>query len=231
MARDIDSGTLAELDKQQVNPVFFVEAEFSTGFLRLWSGVNNIVFNGDVYTGAGQLISIEPAKETTNISATGIRISLNGLDAGIVSAALNAARQNKPVNAFIGFLDASGNIIINPYKFFSGLVDVMLITEQGETSTITIQAESRLISLNRAKERRYTDEDQKLGLEGFDFSGESSGSDPADRGFEHVVSIQEWTGQWGGGPTAETIQRETEARTAAGGGISRRRREREEGEQ
>lgn len=200
MARDLISGTLSELDKQQVNPVFFVEAEFSTGFLRLWTGVNNISWDGKTWTGAGQLLNIEPARETTNISATGIRISLNGLDAGIVSSALNAARQNKPVNAYIGFLDASGNIRIDPYKFFSGLVDILVIEETGETSIITLQAESRLISLNRVKERRYTDQDQRLGLVGFDFSGESSGSDPTDLGFEHVVAIQEWAGQWGGGP-------------------------------
>ncbi len=189
MSRDLTSGTLAELGKSQVFPVVFAEAEFSTGTLRLWTGADSISFLGETWIGAGQLLNIEPAKETIRVNATGLRLSLSGIDSANIANALVNARQNKPVNCYLGFMDSSGNLIVDPFKFFSGLVDILTIEEDGDTSVITLQAENRLISLNRAKIRRYTDEDQKTGIVGFDWS--------ADEGFRHVVEIQEWAGLWG----------------------------------
>ncbi len=40
-------------------------------------------------------------------------------------------------------------------------MDVMTITEAGDSSTISIACENKLIALERSKERRYTPEDQK----------------------------------------------------------------------
>ena len=189
MSRNLTSGTSDELGKSQVFPVIFAEAEFSTGTLRLWTGADTISWNGETWIGAGQLLSIEPDKETIRINATGLRLSLSGIDSANIANALVNARQNKPVNCWMGFLDSSGNIIVDPFKFFSGLVDILTITEDGDTSVITLQAENRLIALNRARIRRYTDEDQKTGIVGKDWSD--------DKGFRHVTEIQEWAGLWG----------------------------------
>ncbi len=196
MSRNLTSGTSDELGKSQVFPVIFAEAEFATGTLRLWTGADSISWNGETWIGAGQLLGIEPAKETIRVNATGLRLSLSGIDSANIANALVNARQNKPVNCWLGFMDSSGNIIVDPFKFFAGLVDILTIEEDGETSIITLQAENRLISLNRPKIRRYTDEDQKTGIVGFDWGGLTSG-EIADEGFKHVVEIQEWAGLWG----------------------------------
>ena len=67
-------------------------------------------------------------------------------------------------------------------------MDVMTITEAGDSSTISIACENKLIALERSKERRYTPEDQKI-----DF--------PNDKGFEFVADTSKQEIIWGGRST------------------------------
>ena len=80
--------------------------------------------------------------------------------------------------------DTSKSVIADVYTLFVGKMDVMIIRETGETSTIELKLENRLVALERAIERRYTDEDQK-NL----FSG--------DKGFEFVPDLQDKQLVWG----------------------------------
>ena len=63
-----------------------------------------------------------------------------------------------------------------------------IVTEQAETATITIQAENRLVDLERPRIRRYSDEDQK-----------SDTANASDVGFEFVPSLQDKVITFGGG--------------------------------
>ena len=64
-------------------------------------------------------------------------------------------------------------------------MDLMTIEDGGETASISVTAESRLIDLNRAKERRFTDNDQKIDY-------------PDDKGLQHIQGLQEKQISWGG---------------------------------
>jgi len=77
-----------------------------------------------------------------------------------------------------------GALVADPAIAFAGRLDVPEIDDNGQTATITISYESRLVDLERPRERRYTHEDQQI-----DYSG--------DLGFEYVAAIQEWNGVWG----------------------------------
>ena len=74
---------------------------------------------------------------------------------------------------------------VDSYQIFSGRMDVMTIDETGETCSITLTAENRLIDLERPRVRRYTSEDQKS-------------LHPNDKGFDFVNSLQEAEIKWGG---------------------------------
>jgi hypothetical protein len=63
-------------------------------------------------------------------------------------------------------------------------MDTMQITDAGETSQVRIACESRLIDLQRARERRFTDEDQQELY-------------PGDLGLEYVAGLQEREIAWG----------------------------------
>lgn len=60
----------------------------------------------------------------------------------------------------------------------------MTIADSGDTSTITVTVENKLIAFQRTAVRRYTAEDQKI-------------EHPTDKGFEFVAKIQEKEIIWG----------------------------------
>ena len=84
----------------------------------------------------------------------------------------------------VAAFDENGDLISSPVIMFSGFMDVMAISDAGETSTITIAAENKLISFDRSSIRRFTAEDQKI-------------DHPTDKGFEFVSKIAQQEIVWG----------------------------------
>jgi len=80
--------------------------------------------------------------------------------------------------------DTSRNVIADVYTVFKGKMDVLNISEQGNTATITLNIESRLISFDLPINRKYTLEDQQV-----DF--------PNDVGFEFIPDLQDKEITWG----------------------------------
>ena len=70
-------------------------------------------------------------------------------------------------------------------EVFSGYMDQMTIDEGVETCTIGLTLESRLIDLERPRNRRYTSENQKTRF-------------PNDEAFDFVESLQGQRLAWGG---------------------------------
>jgi hypothetical protein len=80
----------------------------------------------------------------------------------------------------------STRVIADPFLAFSGRFDVPDIIDEGQIATIVAKYESRLVDLDRSRERRYTHEDQQLRLAG-------------DDGFKFVTDLQNMTITWGTG--------------------------------
>jgi len=184
MSRDLTSAVQAELLKMKVKPVIFVEAVFTSGTLRVWSGIGTVSWNGQTWTGVGNLGGISPISEGTEPHADGIELSLSGIPSDLVTKALGECRPNAPVKLWFGFLDEAEAVIADPYQSFGGRMDVPSVEEGGDTSTIKLRVENRLVDFNRARERRFTHEDQQIDY-------------PGDLGFEYVAGHQEWNGVWG----------------------------------
>lgn len=178
MARDITSSVQTASEAQVVRPAWAAEVEISGGFIRAWSGSGDITVGGEVYTGVGSLGGISEVEETEDLRATGITISLTGVDPVYLSAALQSIRQGLPARVYLLLLDSSRAVIADPISIWSGFTDVPEIVEGGDTATISISVESRLLELERSGTSRYTDEEQQRLW-------------PGDRGFEFVPALQD----------------------------------------
>lgn len=177
MARELTAGVQSALDQTLLRPVIFYEGEFASGFLRLWSDVGSISWNGQTWTGAGSLMGISEITETAKINANGLTASLSGMPSSLISTVHTYARHGKPGKVWLGFLDSAGAIIADPYLAFSGRLDVPAIEESGETCTISIHYESRLVDLQRPRIWRLDDQSQRALY-------------PADAGFQYVADQQ-----------------------------------------
>jgi len=180
--RDLTASVLTALADPMVRPAIFFAGEFASGTLRLWSGIGDIDWAGERWTGAGNLMSMTAIAETADSRAAGMSCSLANISVNL-SLVLAEARQGKPGRVWLALMDSSGQIIGDPALAFQGRLDVPTIDEGGQGG-ITISYESRLIDLERARERRYTSEDQRIDY-------------PDDLGFDFVPAIQDMTIVWG----------------------------------
>lgn len=171
----------SELDSSIIRPVLFVKVHFDSadgGTQFFWNGLGFLDWNGDTYTGTGLLGTITPIAETVAKKAVGAKLTLSGIPSGNISLALDTNYQERLVEIYLGFFDSIMALIADPFLLYSGRIDIMEISEGGETASISVNVENRLIDLERPKVRYYTDEDQKN-----EFSG--------DKGLEFVVPLND----------------------------------------
>lgn len=184
MSRDLTAGMITEVTAAQLSPIYIIKAEFDSGDLNLWSGIGDLTFNSETYTGVGNIIAIESIEENSSLEANGLSITLSGIPSSIISTALSEDYQGRFLTVWFGALDTSGAIVSDAYQMFKGRMDVLEISESAATATVNMKCENVLIDFNRTKERRYTPEDQKS-----EYAG--------DKGFDFVARLQDQQITWG----------------------------------
>ena len=183
---DIPAAVASRLANDEQKIAFGVSLEFDSGTLNLWSGIGNFTgSDGLTYTGAGELLNIENVDEDKELSSTNMTIGISGLSENIVTYATTEDYQNRPMTIKMFFFhpdtdDEIGNVIL-----FKGRMDTLTVVD-GDSFSVVISAENKLIDLTRPKNLFYTAETQN-----FLYSG--------DKGLEFVASIQNKAIVWGGG--------------------------------
>lgn len=204
MARELTAAVAAALTAGTIRPVFFYEGVYSSGTLRLWSGVNDYTWNGQVWAGAGEMLGVSAIEEQSDVRASGFSVSLTADSAIILALNLSAVRQGLAGRVWMGVFDAAGVLIVDPFKCFEGRLDAPDILLEGARATVQVKYESRLIDLDRARERRYTQEDQQIDY-------------PADLGFEFVPGLQDKAIFWGRPSAAQEQASQAQSQAQAQG--------------
>lgn len=188
--RGLTSGVMAALASADVRPAIFVAAHFATGPVYLWTGYGSISWNGQTWLGVGNLGSVSTVEEGSSIEAKGITLALNGFDPTLLPLVVDEFGLGLPVTVWLGLFDTSGALIPDPFISFAGRMDQPTLTVGGETASIAINCENRLVEMNTPVDRRYTHEDQQI-------------DHPGDRGFDWVNAIQDVTIVWGRHPSSQ----------------------------
>lgn len=183
MTRSATPAVIAALTAPVVRPFLMFEGQFASGWLRLWSGLADLTWAGQTWTGAGTLLAIGALTETSAVIASGTTVTLSGVPVALVSTAITDAQQGLPGRIWLGTLDDTGAVIASPVLAFAGRLDVPEILDGAETCTITVSYESRLINLQTARAWRWTHESQQVLY-------------PDDQGFAFVTSIQGVDVKW-----------------------------------
>lgn len=174
--RNLDTGTKVAFASGVLRPVAFVEAEFESGWLRVWSGIGQFSWDAKTWIGVGDLGDISEINETAELRAAGIGLSLSGIPSALLGTVIGDLRQGKPCRVFFGALDEAGALAGEPYGAFIGRLDTATVEDGPEVGRITLAVENRLIDIEKPRLRRYTHEDQKIDY-------------PNDLGLEHVANL------------------------------------------
>ena len=161
-----------------------VKAEFDSGSIRLWTGIEDLTISSEEYLGAGTLLSISSPLDDTEVTSSGVQISVSGMNETVLSYALSETYQNRPLTIFVGYLSGGTSDVVGTMTVFKGRMTALAVSDDPDGSTITIDAENRLIDLKRPSNLRYTKESQE-----FLHSG--------DKGFDYIQSLQDKEILWG----------------------------------
>lgn len=189
MPRSLTGGQLAAVQSTLIRPAFFVEAHFVNGPIYVWTGRGSVVWGGQTWLGVGTLGTISTIEEGSTIEAKGITLTLSGIDVTLLADILTEFQVGLPAIVYLGLFDETLTLIDDPVISWAGRMDQPTIDVDGQTCSVSINCENRLVEMNVAVDRRYTNEDQQL-----DF--------PGDRGMEFVSSIQDVTIYWGRTPSS-----------------------------
>lgn len=190
MSRGLTTGFTTAADAGTVYPALLCSFDFSGGDVNVWSGMGDLVYDSVTYSGVGDLGGISAIEETEETRANGLSFQLNGIPSAMVSSILGEDYRNRVCTvqlALFASLTATTPITA-PAVMFVGRMDQAVMDDDGETAVINLSAESRLVDLQRPRERRYTDEDQR-----------GNPSYTVDLGLEYVAGMQDKDLLWGAG--------------------------------
>jgi hypothetical protein len=174
---------LTALQAPNLKPAIFVSIQFATTTAYLWSGLGSVTWNGQTWTGLGSLLGIGTIESAATVEARGALITISGLDATLLSGCRSELQIGLPVNVYFTVY-SSGALIATPISAWTGRSDQPTIGVSGETATIAIACENRLIDMNIAVDRRHTTQDQQMTY-------------PGDLGLQFKDGLQEKTLYWG----------------------------------
>ena len=180
----LDASIVNRLGADEQAIFFAVKAEFDTDDILVWSGIDDLIIGSDTYTGAGTLLSISNSEDNLELKSNGLVVSLSGMDTTVVNYALTENYQNRPITIFMGYVMGGTNEVAGTLTLFKGRMTSLVINDTPDGSTVTIDAENRLVDLDRPSNLRYTKESQN-----FLHSG--------DTGFNRVASLQDKQINWG----------------------------------
>ena len=206
MSRDLSSNTIENISQDVVYPFFATELRFDgDNVLRLWTGQGTLVLeDGTNWIGTGNLLNISAIEETSELAVKGATLTLSGVPSEVLSLALSEPYQGRVCNIYFGTFsqgsilqESSSYILLQDgsrinlettdkgfNEIFSGYMDQMNIEESGETSTIQLLVENKLVDLERARVARFTSGYQKSIYAG-------------DLGLDFVEDLQDKQIPWG----------------------------------
>ena len=206
MSRDLSSNTIDNISQDVVYPFFATELRFDgDNTLRLWTGQGTLVLDdGTSWVGTGNLLNISAIEETSELAVKGATLTLSGVPSEVLSLALSEPYQGRVCNIYFGTFsqgsilqESSSYILLQDgsrinletgekgfNEIFSGYMDQMNIEESGETSTIQLLVENKLVDLERARVARFTSGYQKSIYAG-------------DLGLDFVEDLQDKQIPWG----------------------------------
>ena len=181
MTRSTPVSLLTALAQPEVYPFHAVEMMFDTSPVRFWTGYGDRTIEGETYLGTGSLLNISGLEEVNDLSSKRTTLQLSGVPADLISLAIQEPYKNRPAKVYFGTTDTT-----TPIEVFSGRMDVMDIEDSGDTGTITLTVESKLVRLEKSSNWRYTE-------------GSHQSRHGADTFFSYVADLQDRDVLWGRG--------------------------------
>ena len=167
MSRGFPAGVATTLQAQDVTMLLFAELGFSSGTLRLHTGLGSYTWGSQTWLGVGDLGAISEVQEGIDVSPYALTLSLSGVDSTITNAALTEDYFQRPVTVWLGVLDATDALIADPTQIWSGEMDQMTMSVGADGGDVVqLVCESNLARFDKSRNAMYTNVHQQARFSG-----------------------------------------------------------------
>lgn len=177
---NIDSTTLSKLAAAHVTMFALVELDFDGGVVRLADLPFDIVLDGNTYSGASGIGTIEPITET-DTEARGIALTLSAVKSEAIATALTEEVQGRECLIRLAIVDGT-TLRVDPCVW-RGVMDVMTLEDDGQQPVLRVTAEHQMIAWQQPSGALFSDAEQQARYSG-------------DKFFEFAAQIAEATIVW-----------------------------------
>lgn len=178
------SANETEAAREHVCMFLAVEFDFVSAVYRFWSGLGSLSINGQTFIGTGDLGKISVSPDNSRLIAEPKTYQLAGVDLTIISETDLENCYGRGVTEYFGFLKQDGSLFATPETNWEGRMDKARRVD-GLSPLVEINAEHRLVLLDKADGWRYTHEHHQQFF-------------PGDNGFREMPSVATAEILWGG---------------------------------
>lgn len=186
---DLSAAIQEMLNGRIVRVGHLVELQFDTTSniapVYLWNGSRTINVGGNDYVGRRELLSIDGLEEEgDNLQASELRISVSGVEPGLLQAAVSEDRGSyvgRPALVKLHFFDQDWQLLGDPIARNASIIDGIEIDwsandDGSQTRPLTVTAQNMFYGRSVPPAGNYSNRDQQF-------------RSPGDRGFEFVGNV------------------------------------------
>ena len=167
----LPSEIAALVGKREAPCAFLVRFHFVSGIVRLWTGFGPLItLDGYAWSGLGELGTIDGLTTAFNGTAPAGRLSVSGVDPGLISVAVGETDDfvGQPVAIFLQAFDGRA-LSGMPCAIAVRLMTSLTVSRSINNRTLSIEYETPYTGRNRPAGGFYSDRDQQKRFPGDTF--------------------------------------------------------------
>lgn len=139
------------------------QIELATGTTYLWTSDRDVVWQGNTYTGAGDVLSVSELELTGNLEATPFDVVLNGVDEVDRALLFGGGYLFRPVTMFKVYVDENENMLGEPrFAREAELVDAQFLPDHNGMQAMRFVVSDEMEDVTGQAISRQTDAAQRV---------------------------------------------------------------------
>jgi hypothetical protein len=175
MPRSLSSALQTQVSSTATKTAFLVELNLSST-IRLTDWYTNVTYDSNSYEAGGSFLTVDSTTETGQLQVDEINLGFSNITNQVRSLVQDGAFTDKTVEVYIAYFDTNDSIV-GAINYFTGQIRNVAISENIDTSALSMTVASHWANWNLTKGRHYSDESQQ---------SFSSG----DKGLEYATQVK-----------------------------------------
>ena len=175
MPRSLSTDLQTQVSSTATKTAFLVELNLSST-IRLTDWYTNVTYDSNSYEAGGSFLTVDSTTETGQLQVDEINLGFSNITNQVRSLVQDGAFTDKTVEVYIAYFDTNDSIV-GAINYFTGQIRNVAISENIDTSALSMTVASHWANWNLTKGRHYSDESQQ---------SFSSG----DKGLEYATQVK-----------------------------------------